>query len=71
MISIKTIDTNYDDKLEVILEKRLKRKATISELTNADNDSDIVNETMWQIMKEQEARIISLEEALKSGIIKQ
>lgn len=55
------IEKTYDLKLKTNLEKRLNRSAFPNEIINADKDSDLVNETLWQIIVEMEQRIISLE----------
>lgn len=57
----KTIDTKYDELNVNELQKRLKRIPTPSEVTNSNNDSDLVTEIMWQLIKELEARIKILE----------
>lgn len=55
------IEKEYDTRLKNSLEKRLKRPATTDELVNADNDSDLVTETLWQMLCEMEKRIAALE----------
>ena len=65
-----TIDNNYDLKLKTNLERRLNRPAKPSELINSDNDSDLVIETLWQIIVELEERIKNLEVKLNRDIIK-
>ena len=56
-----TLDKNYDDKLKINLEARLKRPALPHEIINADNDSDLVTETLWQLLVELTARVEILE----------
>lgn len=56
-----TLDQDYDAILKTQLELRLKRPALSSELTNADNDSDLVTETLWQLVVSLEKRIAALE----------
>lgn len=44
------INTTYDSLLETELTKRLGRAPSPEEITNADNDSDLVNEILWQLV---------------------
>lgn len=60
-MTTKTIDEKYDDISKAQLEKSLGRNAKISELKNADTDSNLVTECLWQLIKEQESRIKILE----------
>lgn len=55
------IDTLYDTTLKSELKNRLKRQPLASELVNADNDSDLVNEVMWQIISNLNDRLTALE----------
>lgn len=59
--NVDPIDTDYDAKLKANLEAKLRRPAKAHELVNADNDSDIVSETLWQIICELSARVAALE----------
>jgi len=59
------INTDYDKKLKGATEKYLNRPAKQNELVNADNDSNLVTETLWQIIVEMEARITLLEKNKK------
>lgn len=54
-------DTHFDTLLKVELEKRLNRKAHANELVNSDNDSDLVNEVLWQLVKDLIKRVTKLE----------
>ena len=47
----KTIDQKFDEIQATELTKRLKRQPSIAELSNMDNDADLVNETLWQLIK--------------------
>jgi hypothetical protein len=62
---MKTIDQDYDEKIRVVLERRLNRPAKPNEILNADTDTDLVSETMWEILKEQNERISLLESKSK------
>ena len=55
------IDKEFDTIIQVELKKRLKRDPLPSEIINADNDSDLVNETMWQLLLKLNDRINVLE----------
>ena len=56
-----TLNQNYDIKLKTNLEKRLNRLASNDELINADKDSDLVNEVLWELIVDLEQRIINIE----------
>ena len=58
-----TVDTNtqFDTILAAELSKRLKRTPSHSERINADTDSDLVNETLWQIILKLSDRVTALE----------
>ena len=56
-----TIEKTYDNKLKTNLEKRLNRLASNDELINADKDSDLVNEVLWELIVDLEQRIINIE----------
>lgn len=58
------VDTKYDELNLVELEKRLKRKPTKAEVINSDNDSDLVNEVMWQLVKDMAQKLSDLETKL-------
>lgn len=58
---METIDTKYDIISKTELEKQLKRPATPAEIINSDNDTNLVTETLWQLIKELEERISILE----------
>jgi hypothetical protein len=60
-----TLDQNYDKKIRENLEKRLNRPAKEDEIINSDKDSDLVGETLWQILIEMEKRIEVLEKKSK------
>ena len=62
------IDELYDTKLKTVLETRLKRAASAQEVINADTDSDLVTETLWQLLVALDERVKILEE--NSVIIK-
>ena len=49
---MKTANDRYNEIFDAELERRLKRPATVAERTNADNDSDLVNEVLWQMIDE-------------------
>ena len=59
------INEKYDGILKEELEKRLKRNAHENEIINADNDADLVNETLWQIIVELDKRVEALEKSKK------
>lgn len=44
------INTLYDTLLKTELTRRLGREPFSNELINGDNDSDLVNEILWQII---------------------
>lgn len=56
-----SIDTKYDGILRTELQKRLNRVPLASEIINADNDSDLVNEALWQLVTDLDARLTVLE----------
>lgn len=55
------IDKIYNDTLKAELTKRLGRKPLANEMVNADNDSDLVNEVLWQLVCNLQNRIAALE----------
>ena len=57
------IDQKYDTIAIPELEKRLNRQPTDSEIINSDKDSDLVTETLWQLIKDLEARVKILEDS--------
>ena len=59
------IQKDYDKKLKKTLEAKLNRPAKSNEIINADNDADLVNETLWQIIVQLEERISALEKKPK------
>lgn len=56
------ISTQFDNILKTELTKRLKRDPLQTELVNADNDSDLVNETLWQLVENLANRVQALED---------
>lgn len=46
----KSIDNKYDELLLSSLEKQIGRKASPSEIINADSDANLVLECMWQLI---------------------
>ena len=58
---MENIDDKYDELNKIELERRLKRPATSAELINSDNDSDLVNEVMWRLLKDLDSRLRALE----------
>ena len=62
----KTVDTLYDEKNREELARRLKREPTLNELKNSENDSDLVTEVMWQVIKDLSERVVNLEAKLVS-----
>lgn len=56
----KTIDQKFDEIQTTELTRRLKRQPSIAELSNMDNDADLVNETFWQLIKEMDAELQEL-----------
>lgn len=48
----KTAEKKFDDTIKLELEKRLKREPLDHELKNADTDSDLVNEVLWQMVND-------------------
>lgn len=63
----KTIDEKYDEKNATELGRILKREPTPAEIANSDNDTNLVTEVMWQLMKDMSDEIELLKN--KSGII--
>ena len=57
----KNIRQRYDEIIRSELRKRLKREPTPNELANSDTDSDLVNETMWQLIEDLSERVERLE----------
>lgn len=55
------LDTQYDQINLDVLTKRLNRPPSHAELVNSDNDSDLVNEVMWRLLKQMNDRITTLE----------
>lgn len=60
------ITKDYDDRLKNNLTLRLRRAALSHEEINADNDSDLVNQTLWELILTLHARVLALES--KQGI---
>lgn len=58
---METIDEKFDNKMKVELVKLLKRPLKEGELINADMDSNLVNEILWQLVKELDERVKLLE----------
>jgi len=56
----------FDTIIETELRKRLKREPSINELKNADTDSDLVNEVLWQMVND----LYDKFEKQEKGIIK-
>lgn len=52
-----TIDQKYDQLLAANLKQRLKRNPLPHELANADYDADLVNETLWQLIRHLDERL--------------
>lgn len=64
------VDTKYDELNLIELEKRLQRKPTASEIINSDKDNDLVNEVMWQLIKDMAKKIGDLETKLvEKGVV--
>lgn len=59
-----TIDQKYDNILVTQLTKRLGRVPTHSEVTNGDNDSDLVNECLWELIVQLSADIDAIKKKL-------
>lgn len=59
------ISKDYDAKLKKTLEGKLNRPAKPHEIINADNDSDLVNTTLWELIVALEARVTLLEKKPK------
>lgn len=55
------IDKDYDDRLLNNLTKRLNRAPLAHEIINGDNDSDLVNQTLWELILSLHARVLALE----------
>lgn len=55
------MDELYNTILRSELEKRLKRPATDSEFINADFDSDLVNECLWQLLNQLNDKVTLLQ----------
>lgn len=55
------IDQKYDNISKIELEKMLKRPAKENELASADSDANLVNECLWQLVKELDERVKLLE----------
>lgn len=60
------INKDYDDRLKNNLALRLNRDAMPHEVINADFDSDLVNQTLWELILSLHARVLALES--KQGI---
>ena len=58
---MKTLDQQFDDIALTELRKRMNREPKPNEIINGDKDSDLVNEVMWQLVKDLEGRIKALE----------
>ena len=58
------MDTQYDQINKEVLESRLNRPASHSELVNSDNDSDLVSEVMWRLLKDLSDRVTTLENSV-------
>ena len=59
------INKDYNEKLKKELEKHLNRPAKEHEITNADSDSNLSLEALWQIIVQLEGRITELEKKPK------
>ena len=59
-----TIDQQYDDILKTQLARRLNRAPTRSEIVNGDNDSDLVNETLWELICQLSADIALIKQKI-------
>lgn len=55
------INDDYDAKLVATLQKRLNREPKDNEKINADFDSDLVNEILWQLIVKLNERVSILE----------
>lgn len=67
--ALSDVNHDYDVISHSVLTARLKRSPTKDEVTNSDNDSDLVNETLWQLICKLTARVAVLEK--QAGIITQ
>lgn len=65
---MENLDRKYDELNVLELTRRLKRPPSTSEVINSDNDSDLVSEVMWQLLKDLDNRLTTLE---KNSIITQ
>ena len=64
------VNTQYDALNIIELEKRLQRKPTTSEIINSDKDNDLVNEVMWQLIKQLSQQLEDLETKLiNKGVV--
>ncbi len=64
------VDTKYDALNVDELQKRLNRPPTAGEIINSDKDNDLVNEVMWQLIKELSQQIKDLETKLTNkGVV--
>lgn len=62
----KQANTDFDTIIQTELKKRLNRAPKSNEAANADTDSDLVNETLWQMIAGLYDRIEALEK--KGGV---
>ncbi len=64
-----TKNKEANDKYDVVfleqLKLRLKRDPKPNEIINADNDSDLVNETLWQLVCDLYAQLQEIKDKLK------
>lgn len=59
------ISKDYSAKLKKILEDKLNRPAKANEIINADTDSNLSTEALWQIIVGLEERVTLLEKKPK------
>lgn len=61
------ISQAFDQLLRTELAKRLGREPLPNEVVNADNDSDLVNEILWELVFNLNDRVTKLEQ--KTGVV--
>lgn len=58
---VSEMNADFDSMLVAELTKRLKRSPSSTEVINAENDSDLVNEVMWKLVLSLAQRVSDLE----------
>ena len=58
-------DQDYNQKLKAKLDDFLKRPATLNDQINAENDTDLTLQVIWEMFVELETRVAVLEKGIK------